>query len=87
MPPGKLNWRNNLAIPGFVAADLWVQLAVGPLEVGVGHGRRPPVTWPHDVDRIEVPVADGAVHVGVDEVEARASSPNAREAGALRALV
>ena len=36
----------QLGHPGLVAGDVWVQLAVGPLEVGVGHRRRAAVTGP-----------------------------------------
>ena len=66
----------QLADAVLVARDAGVDLAVGPLEVGVGDDGRPAVPGADDVDRVEVPVPDHAVHVRVDHVQARASCPS-----------
>ena len=63
-----------------VGADVRVDLAVGPLQVGVGHETGAAMTGPGDVDGVQVPVADDAVHVGVDEVEARRRAPVPQQA-------
>ena len=54
-----------------VLADVWVKAGVGAFEVGVGDQPRAAVTGARHVDRVQVALADGAVHVHVDEVEAR----------------
>ena len=70
----------QLAHPLRVPGDARVDLAVGPLEVGVGDDRRAAVARPDDVDRVEVPVPDHPVHVGVDEVEPGRRAPVAEQA-------
>ncbi len=55
----------------FVARDMRIELRVGALEVGVGNETRPAVAGSGDVDRVQVTLPDGTVHVHIDEVEAR----------------
>ncbi len=50
--------------------DVRIQLAVRPLEVRVGHVRRPAVARAGDEDRIEVASPDRPVQVGIDQVQA-----------------
>ena len=64
----------------FVLADLGVDLAVGPLEVGVGHHGRPAVPGPAHVDHVEIVLADDAVEVHVDEVLAGRRAPVTQQA-------
>ena len=70
-----------------ILADVRVDLAVGALEPGVGHprarrGHQPgtAVAGPGDEDHVEVALADGAVEVDPDEVEAGGRAPVAEEA-------
>ncbi len=69
------------AHPVLVLGDVRVDLAVGALEIGVGHRGGAAVPGPDHVDGVEVPVADHAVHVRVDEVEPRGRPPVAEQTG------
>jgi hypothetical protein len=71
----------QLAQAVLVLRDVGIHLGVRPLEVRVRDRGRPAVPRPHDVDGVEVPVADRTVHVRVDEVEPRRGAPVAEEAG------
>ena len=77
---GERELAEQLAHALAVGGDVRVDLAVGPLQVGVGHEAGPAVTRAGDVDGVQVPVADDAVHVGVDEVEAGRRAPVAQQA-------
>ena len=80
MPPGNENWRKRLLQPSLVAADLRVELAVGALEVGVGHDARPAVTGAGHVEDVQVARADDAVEVRPDQVQAGRRAPVAEQA-------
>ena len=69
-PAGEGELAEELAQPFLPVGHLRVQLAVRPLEVGVGHVRRPAVAGAGDEDRVEVTRLDRPVQVRVDEVEA-----------------
>ena len=71
----------QLAQSLLAVADVRVELAVRPLEVGVGDVRRPAVARPGDEDRIEVARPDRPVQVRVDEVEARHRAEVAEQPG------
>ena len=62
-------------VPGHVGIDL----AVGPFQPGVGHEPRAAVARAGDVDDVEVPLADDAVEMHVDEVQAGGGAPMAQE--------
>ena len=79
-PAGKENWRNSWRIPVSSRRDVAVHLGPRALQPRVGHGSRPAVARAHDVDDVEIALADHAVDVGVDEVEARRRAPVAEEA-------
>ena len=64
---------------GLVPRDMGVQLAVGPLQPGVGHHGRPPVTGTADVEHVCAPSVDHPVQVGIDEVQPGARAPVAEE--------
>ncbi len=64
-----------------VRPDLRIDLAVGPLQVGVGDERRAAVPRPGDEHRGQVARADRAVHVRVQQVEARCRAPVAEQPG------
>ncbi len=68
---------HSVLVPG----DAGVDLAVRALEIGIGHDRGAAVPGPGDVDRVQVPVPDHPVHVGVDEVQARCRPPVAQQPG------
>ena len=58
-----------------VLGDARVELAVGALEIGVGHHAGPAVPRPGDVDDVEIGSPDHPVEVRVDQVEARRGAP------------
>ncbi len=62
-----------------VLGDAWVDLAVGPLQIGVGDDPRTAVAGAGDEDHVHVAVADDPVQVGVDEVQARRRAPMAQK--------
>ena len=64
-----------------VLADLRIHLRVGALEVGLRHHGRTSVPGPDHVDHVEVALADQAVEVHVDEVEAGRRAPVPEQAG------
>ena len=68
---GKGELAEELLQPCLVAADVRIELAVGALEIGVRHERRPTVAGAGDVDRAQVARADLPVQVGIEQVEAR----------------
>jgi hypothetical protein len=62
-----------------VAADVRVDLAVGALQVHVRNDPGATVTRADHVDRVQVTLADHAVHVRVEEVQARSRAPMAEQ--------
>ena len=65
---GKRELEEQLSQPGFVLADVGIDLAVGALEIGVAHDGGAAVSGARDVDHVEVVLLDDAVQVHVDEV-------------------
>ena len=63
-----------------VLADVGIDLAVRPFEVGVGHQRRPAVSGAGDVEHVQVILLDDPVQMDVEEVLARRGSPVAEQA-------
>src|SRR5262249_35630377 len=61
--------------PFFILRNVWVNLAVGPLEVSVGHKPRSAVTRAGDVDHVEVMLVDQPVQVDINEVQTRRRAP------------
>ena len=51
---GERELAEEMLEPGLVAADLRIELAVGALEVGVGHDAGPAVTGTGHVEHVEV---------------------------------
>src|SRR5208337_842831 len=74
-PAGKRELREQLLEPGFVLADVWINLAPRAFEVNVGHNCRAPVTGTGDVEHIQVILLDDPVQVHVNEVLARRRAP------------
>jgi hypothetical protein len=64
-----------------VTAAVRVELAVRPLEIGVGNDGRPTVPGAGHVDNVEVAPSDRAVEVRVDEVEPWGRAEVAEQAG------
>ena len=65
--------------PRGVLGDAGVELAVGALQVGVGHHPGPAVAGAADVDDVQVLVPYDAVEVRVDQVEAGRGAPVAEQ--------
>ena len=61
--------------PGFVLADVGIDLAVAALEIGVGDQRRSAVAGTGDVDHVEIMQSDRPVQMDVDEILPRRRSP------------
>ena len=76
--PGKLAEQFTHACD--TAVDMRVDLGVGTFEIRVGDEPGPAVSWPDHVDHVQVALDDGAVEMGVDEVEARGGAPVAEQA-------
>ena len=64
-----------------VERDIRADLAVGPFQPGVGEERGASVTRTDDIDRVQIPPADRAIHVRIDEVQPRRRSPVAEKPG------
>ena len=60
---------------GFVLADVGIDLAVAPLEVGVGDQRRAAVAGTGDVDHVQIIPSDCPVQMNIDEILAGRRSP------------
>jgi len=54
--------------PGFVLADVGIDLAIAALKIGVGDQSRSSVTWAGDIDHVEIVQPDRAVQMDVDEI-------------------
>ena len=67
-PSGEGELEEQLLKPGFVLADVGIDLAVGALEVRVAHDGRAAMPGARDVDHVEVVLLDDPVQVHVDEV-------------------
>ena len=61
--------------PGFVLADVGIDLAVAALEIGVGDQRRAAMAGTGDVDHVEIMQSDRPVQMDVDEILPRRRSP------------
>ena len=61
--------------PGFVLADVRIDLAVAALEIGVGDQGRTAMAGPGDVDHVEIILLDDPVQVDIDEVLAWRRAP------------
>ena len=61
--------------PLLVLRNVGIDLAVSPLEIGVGDQPRPAVAGAGDVDHVEVELLDQPVEMDVDEVQARRRAP------------
>ena len=72
---------NSRFSPATSSGDVRVELAVGPLQVRVGHQRRPAVAGPRDVDHVQVVFLDDPVQMDVDEVLPRRGPPVAQQPG------
>ncbi len=75
---GELAKQPAQAVP--VLPDAWVDLAVGALQVGVGHHRRPAVAGTRQEDGVDVALPDQPVEVGVEQVQTGRRTPMAQQA-------
>ncbi len=78
---GERELPEQSAHPLAVAGDVRIDLAVGALQPRVGHHAGAPVSRPAHVHGVEIPLHDGSVEVGIDEVETRGRPPVAEETG------
>ena len=67
-------------MPSRVLLDVGIDLGVGAFEIGVGHQAGAAVAGADDVDHVEVALADEAVPVDIEEVEAGGGAPVAEQA-------
>ena len=61
--------------PGFVLADVGIDLAVAALEIGVGDQGRSAVAGTGDVEHVEIIILDDPVQMDIDEVLPRRRTP------------
>src|SRR5271156_995728 len=74
-PTGKRELREQLFQPGFILADVGINLAVGAFEVNITHDRRAAVTGTGDVEHVKVILFDDPVQMHIDEALARRGAP------------
>ena len=74
-PAGKRELLEQLFQPGFVLADVRINLTLGAFEVNVAHDRRAAVTGTGDVEHVQVILLDDPVQMHIDEVLARRRAP------------
>src|SRR5262249_45664664 len=77
---GEAELLEQLLHPLHILADVWVHLAVGPFQVGMGNQGRAAMSWADDVDHVQVIALDDAVEVDAEHVQARRRSPVAEQA-------
>ena len=65
--------------PFGVLADVRIDLAVGPFEIGVRHQRRPAVPGADDVDHVQVVALDDPIEMHAEHVQARRRAPVAEQ--------
>src|SRR5207249_9829965 len=62
---GNSSWCRELAKqaahPLRVLGDLWIDLAVGPFQVHIGDDRWSTMTWPRQVDHVDILILDEAI--------------------------
>ena len=72
---GKRKLSKELLKPGLVLADVWIDLAIGALEISVGDDGRAAMPGAADVNHVEVVFVDDPVQVHVNEVLPGGGSP------------
>jgi len=72
---GKRELLEKLLHPGFILADIRINLAIGSFEVSIGNQRRTAVTGTGDVEHIQVVFLDDAVQMHIYEVLSRRRAP------------
>src|SRR6266566_5455109 len=55
--------------PLFVLGDFRIDLRVGPFQVYIGEDRRSTVSWPCQVDHIDILILDESIQMDVNEAE------------------
>src|SRR4030095_11315840 len=63
----------------FICRDVRVNLTIGSFQVGISDESRPAVTWPRDVNHVEIVLLDKPVQVNVNEVQTRRRSPVSKQ--------
>src|SRR5438552_655122 len=80
---GNSSWKRKLneelAQPGLIGADVWIDLAVGALEISVGHDSRAAVPRAGDINHVEVVFLDDPVQMHVNEVLPGGRTPMAQQ--------
>ena len=78
-PTGKRELAEELAQTFLVLTDVGVHLAVGSFEIRVGNEARTAVSGPRDVEHAQAALADRAIEMDVDEIEAGGRSEVAEQ--------
>src|SRR5680860_1263619 len=71
----KRELRIQLFKPGFVLADVWINLAVSAFEVSISHQCRTAMAWTCNIEHIQVIFLYYPVQMYIDEVLARRRIP------------
>src|SRR6202012_3943491 len=77
---GERELPEQLAHAFGISGDVWIDLAVGALEIGIGYHARTAMAGATHIDHVEVESADHAIEMGIDEVQARRRPPMAEQA-------
>jgi len=78
---GKRELSEQLLQPGFVTADLGVDLAVGALKVRVADHGRTAVTRARHIDHVQIVRFDDAIQVRINEVLSGCGAPVSEQHG------
>ena len=73
--PWKGELREQLFQPGFILADVRINLAVAAFEVSIRHQCRAAMTGTGDVEHVQIMLFDDPVQMHIDEVLARRRAP------------
>src|SRR5215471_10891487 len=63
----------------FIKRNIRIDLAIGPLKVGVRDQTGTAMPGPRDVDHVEIALLDHPIQVNVDKIQARRCSPMAEK--------
>ncbi len=74
-PAGKGELGEQPFQPGLVLADVRIDLAVGPFQIGIGDQRRATVAGAGDVEHVQVMRFDDPVQMHIDKILARCRAP------------
>ena len=67
--------REQFFHPLFIFRNIWVKLAVGSFQIGIGHKRRTAVSGPRHKNHVQIILFDDPVHMHINEIQTWSRSP------------